>query len=406
MIQNPKISSFLEMGYFIDYPKQTINFPDKIEPLDQKGVSQTELFMTVRQKLLKAFDQGFAPGQICVVPLSGGCDSRAILGGLLQFTEASNIMTYTYGSPGSYDYEIGGQVAREIGVENIRIDLNKYRFSVNELIEVSKRMDHQTHMFFHAPLGFVEREFKEAVHWSGFLGDVIAGSHIGGELTKSLDEARERFFVKNQFLKGDDNFYLSDSRQYASECLRYASPDHGFLTFEEPLDMMNRQDKYVAPHVMLNGFEHRAPFNDPALIKFFLGLTAEQKRNQKFFYEFLMWWKPSLFDLPVKGMMGYPLGVAEWKPKMRKKWLKLRHKMGLKKDPNINYFDLSNRFIDDPELKTMVKGQLVDLQRRQILDDFSPLKIWEEHQRRVMDHTQLIQGLFSLEIHLKAGKTL
>ncbi|MFW5753170.1 MAG: asparagine synthase-related protein [Marinilabiliaceae bacterium] len=406
MALDPKIASFLDLGYFMDYKPRTIRFPENIQPVDQSDVSREELFITVRKMLLKAFDDGFSPGQVCVVPLSGGCDSRAVLGGLLQFTEASNIITYTFGNPGSYDFEIAGRVAREVGVSNVRIPLDQYQYSLEELIETSERMDSQALMFFHAPLKVIKREFPGGVHWSGFLGDVIAGSHIRKEPLSSWAQAEQYFLERNRFVKGPDEVLLEGADHYTLSHLCRPEPGQGFQTYEEPLDMLNRQNKFIAPHVMMKGFEHRAPFNDTALIEFFLGLTHEQKLNQAFFYEFLQWWKPWLFDLPVKSMMGLGLGAAPWRPTFRKKWLGLKKRLGFKNDPNVNYFDLSRRLIDDAQFKSLVWSQLSELKERHIVDELDIRNLWREHQMRRADHTNLIQGLFSLEVHLKAGKEL
>ena len=42
-----------------------------------------------------------------IVPLSGGLDSRAILGGLLDAGLKDQITTVTFGTLGTWDYDIG-----------------------------------------------------------------------------------------------------------------------------------------------------------------------------------------------------------------------------------------------------------------------------------------------------------
>jgi asparagine synthetase B (glutamine-hydrolysing) len=402
-----KILSFLDLGYFLDYPGETIRLPVKIEPVDQSGVTQEELFNTARQKWLISLEEGFSVGQTCVVPLSGGLDSRAVIAGLLQFTEASNITTYTFGIPGSFDYEIAAKVARFQGVPNIRIPLDHYEYSLEELIETSRRMDHQSLMFYHAPLRLVERDFSEGVHWSGFLGESITGDHVRGVLAKTHEEARMKFMEFNRYIKNEDAQLLKGGREYSLKHLKVPLDSQGFLTLEEGYDLLNRQNKYIAPHVMLKGFEHRAPFNNPDLMGFFLGLTEEQKRNQIFFKEFLQWWKPFVFAFPVKNNLGFPLNAAAWRPKLRKKYFALMQRMNNWKNPKLNYFDFSKELINNQNFKSLVLSQLEDVKSRRILPDvIKPGVLWKEHQNRQADHGRLIQGIASLEIHLKAGKEL
>jgi hypothetical protein len=50
----------------------------------------------MKKQIAKTFDN-----DIHILPLSGGCDSRAILGGLLENLPKSQIVTVTYGIPGT-----------------------------------------------------------------------------------------------------------------------------------------------------------------------------------------------------------------------------------------------------------------------------------------------------------------
>ncbi len=406
MIFPPKIASFLELGYFIDYHPTTVKLPQSIESLDQTGMSEEELFQHIRGQFFQAVEELFQPGRTHVVPLSGGLDSRAVLGALLEFTDASHIATYTFGLPGSFDFEIAARVAKHLGVKNVRIPLHDYLYTLEELMEASVAMDHQSFLFFHAPFHRVKNEFGTALHWSGFLGDPITGSHLRGKLAQNMEEGIENFLDFNRFLKGDDSVFLKGGRDYSKQHLVLPYPRQGFPTFEEGLDLLNRQNKYVAPHVMLKGFDHAAPFNNPALMNLFLGLTEDQKREQAVFKKFLQWWKPDLFSIPVKNNQGFPLAAAPWKPKFRKKWSSLKRRVGFKNDPNINYFDFSSRVIRSGYFRQLIWSQLKELNSRNLWSDFDVISIWKTHLNKHRDHGKLIQGLFSLEVHLKAGKKL
>jgi asparagine synthetase B (glutamine-hydrolysing) len=61
--------------------------------------------------------------------LSGGLDSRTLLGGLLKFTSADNIKTFTYGLPGTFDFEIGRDISKRFGVQNFSLNFNDVEFS-------------------------------------------------------------------------------------------------------------------------------------------------------------------------------------------------------------------------------------------------------------------------------------
>ncbi|MFW6351378.1 MAG: hypothetical protein ACOC2E_03240, partial [Bacteroidota bacterium] len=119
------------------------------------------------------------------------------------------------------------------------------------------------------------------------------------------------------------------------------------------------------------------------------------------------WWKPFVFALPVKNNLGFPLNASVWRPKLRKKYFALMQRMNNWKNPKLNYFDFSRELIHNRNFKSLVLSQLEDLKLRKILPDIiNPDLLWKEHQNRQADHSRLIQGIASLEIHLKAGKKL
>src|SRR6056297_2481821 len=60
--------------------------------------------------------------QTPVVMLTSGLDSRLILGAILESTSASNIESFTWGIPGTYDYEISKKIARKYDIKHTRID--------------------------------------------------------------------------------------------------------------------------------------------------------------------------------------------------------------------------------------------------------------------------------------------
>lgn len=63
-----------------------------------------------------------------VLPLSGGLDSRTILGGLLNNIPAEEIVTVTFGTPDTWDFEIGRRVAHEAGTQHFTVDLRPESF--------------------------------------------------------------------------------------------------------------------------------------------------------------------------------------------------------------------------------------------------------------------------------------
>ncbi len=79
-----------------------------------------------------------------IVPLSGGLDSRAILGGLLENLPKSQIITATYGIPGSWDFEIAKDIARKFGVRHEVFNLLDDKWDVDQLVAAAARLKSRT----------------------------------------------------------------------------------------------------------------------------------------------------------------------------------------------------------------------------------------------------------------------
>ena len=69
------------------------------------------------------------------VSLSGGWDSRAILGALLERTDSDQIVTVTFGVLGQLDYDLGKMVADSVGVEHHAFDLRTVDFTWDAIRE-------------------------------------------------------------------------------------------------------------------------------------------------------------------------------------------------------------------------------------------------------------------------------
>ncbi|MFW5700924.1 MAG: hypothetical protein ACOCWM_04465, partial [Cyclobacteriaceae bacterium] len=69
-----------------------------------------------------------------IVPLSGGWDSRAILGALCERINNDEIETVTFGVPGQLDYDIGLMIGKKTGVKFNSLDLRLIDFNWEAII--------------------------------------------------------------------------------------------------------------------------------------------------------------------------------------------------------------------------------------------------------------------------------
>lgn len=112
-----------------------------------------------------------------MVYLSGGLDSRAILGGLLEHLPTSRIVAATYGMPGTWDLEIARTICKKMGLRHVFFNLLDERWDLDQLADAAGRLAAPVNVYQSHVRRTITNHFgSDCVYWSGFLG-----GHIGGQ---------------------------------------------------------------------------------------------------------------------------------------------------------------------------------------------------------------------------------
>ena len=247
-----------------------------------------------------------------IVPLSGGLDSRAILAALLKKVNANEITTVTFGVPGTFDFEIGNEVAKYSGTRHEIIDLssNGWVWSVKSLKETSKNAYYPTWLFDAHINESVLRMFGEKkVVWSGYIGDVIVGSYI---FSRPYDKKKniQKFIDKNTLNNFDFNSIFIKNK-LSKILYNYKGSN---IEYSELLHYLLRSELYIKPTILNPRHEFKTPFIDKELIGFYLKLPRKYRIGQKLYKCFLMDTYPDMFSMPVKNNYTLPLKTS--KPKI------------------------------------------------------------------------------------------
>jgi len=342
-----------------------------------------------------------------VVPISGGMDSRAILGGLLAEVGAKEIGTYTYGTPGSWDFEIGNRVARFAGTRHEAFDLRQYEYTLPRLEDFACRSDASTDLFRHAPYDWIrERLDPEAVFWIGFMGDPSAGSHIPDP--QRLARFGDRYVVdKNRFARDDRlETLVKTDRPVPLESAMPTAPRTGSLTPQELWDFYNRQERLVAPVVFPHGYRYATPFLDRDWLAFSLSLPLPYRKGRHLYEKILLAAFPALFALPEKGHLGVAIDAGKTRIALARMGRKVRHVVRRRffdtPDPRmLNYIDFAGGLRNREDLRTVVRDCLDGLKARELLMNEGVEQRWEAHQAGRADHSRALTLLASLEIVLR-----
>lgn len=239
-----------------------------------------------------------------IVLLSGGLDSRAILGSLLEVVDRTNIVACTYGYPGNDELEIGTRVAKAAAVEHHRIMVAKTYWSTEELVNSARSRAFPPSFVIGARFQNyrIYKEFgTDCTFWDGILGDALTGAHL-----KNASPFTEWRSALEAFV-----------RYNRVSALKLSPPDYdplaalppnplcspGELDFDDQLDIAIRQTCYIANRIPA-GYTTVTPFSQEKFWRFWVSLPRNLRRGQMVYKQALSTAFPRLFSLPVAGGRG------------------------------------------------------------------------------------------------------
>lgn len=401
------IQFFLLLGYFPDYKEKVKIDLSHIDRNLTSGFSDEDLQKQAERLFLETIEKQFLSGKRHVIPLSGGMDSRALLSALMEFTEISNLETYTFGTPGTCDYEIGNAVAAKAQVRHTPIDLAKVVWKDDELIRIAKMNDCQTFLFHHPPLGILER-FKDATIWSGYIGDAVCGGHLRSCPSQSLIEAKKSYIQNRAEVKS-----LSLINRSSSDFVPLIGGGDlppTDLSYDEQV-LFAEVGKVTAPHVLTGDYNYITPYINTNFCNFMLSLPDEKRKNRRLFLDMCHQKFSFLFDLPSKNYYGLRRddpSLFKFLIRLRNRFWKIGRKYIRRFDwpalPMTNYFDIDLAIRNDSNFRNLMFIHLQDLKSRSCVDWIDIDTLWYSHTNRNANYGDALAILMSLEINFKAMK--
>lgn len=403
-----KLNSFLTFGFFLDY--KNTKFEIKLDGIDKKiyeNANEPELIKQGGELFDAAVSKSFNPNVNNLVPISGGLDSRAILASLLKHTSASNISTFTFGSPNSLDFEIGKLVAKKFGTKHISLPTRENSYSQEGFEKISNLNNNQTFLFHHGPVIELNDMFDGYDYWSGHLGDPVTGGHLAPK-AGNIFEAKNYFINKNIFV--DSINLMSDKDYDFHKLLNIDFIDENLLTLEEQLDYNFRQSMLIEPHILMNGFNYKVPFMEKDFMNFFHSIKNNHRVSQGLYKKMLLKTYPDAFSLPTTKAFGRPLSDSKYKILLWRSQLKARRilsrKISFIKNPQVNYTDFNNMIRTKDDFGRLILNNIMDLNARNITPWIDIESLWLKHKKHKKNHADALMVLASLELHLKNNSSL
>lgn len=403
-----RVQSFLKLGYFIDYEADLcpIDF-SRIDRAAYVGSSHAELVDIGCGKLRETFASLFDPSAEHVVPISGGLDSRLILGALLELMPAEKLHTYTFGIPGTYDYDLGCLIAKHAGTRHLALPLDGISYHKSEMLDFARRSKRQAMLFYHPPVRELTQRYGNATIWSGYVGDAVVGSHLHTPPSASLLEAK-RVHIKNRSIVRSMRLHNCAD----DDLLPFVGGgglDPEILTYDEQVLFAEAVRKFTAPLVLFDGFRYLTPLINTPWMDFSFSVPNRFREHEALMIDIARKAFPKLFALPTKNSLGLSLDAPA--PVIRtlalvNKARKLLHQFAPKRVryPHILYNDYNEAIRTSPDVRGIVLDALDGLRRRGDTPWLDIDAIIKRHMRRIKNHGDALIVLASLELVQQAGE--
>ena len=415
------IDQYLWYGYLLpEYPPSWLHDDARTPCIGTRYDSDSvnELSDKVFEKALQSSSSQ------CVVPISGGWDSRYILGHLCE--RQCNIVCMSFGAPGQLDYEIGSAIARLTNSNHVAVDLYDVEVTWSD-IEAAAYRAPWTYM----PEAFLHHKAYEiAVKgcsgggsiWSGFLGEALTGGHFDFSHQKESLSKAAIMFANSQ--RKSKSLVEGEAKDRAFTDRLCGLADQSWkVTFRSQFDILVRQASGMAPAVLGLGTEWKsgglrldesdrsvdiiAPFIDRDWVKYWLYAPERALEKQGLYIEAASSRFPDLFSRPSK----YTWGVANHQ-RMRQLLLRTQHSirnrfhrhmpwLPIRSRLTDNYIDFQWAFRKRDDYIGVMERAIDVLKQREAVPWLDLDRIWREHYRGKRDHAQALKVLLGLAVNLE-----
>lgn len=410
-----KAACFLHFGFIPKIPSDFLSeaFPynsaEDFKPSWQH--SNNELLQRSKATFESIFQNANSKPQ--VVPISGGYDSRAILAALLNHVDKENIITVTFGVPGSRDYELGAKVANHFDLQHEAINLSTINVNYEDLFIAAQKGGAWTFLIDKFYNSLIPKMFgKNATYWCGFMGGPMAGAHLKSMKNTSWEEAKSAFFTSNKFSKNMET--IQKSKIFSNFLPERAFIDKDIICFEDQLNCALRQLGYIKKVVLFDEYDYKCPFLQPEWVTFSLSLPNEIRKGNNVYHKIFSKIYPEAFALPAVQNFGGSINSRKEILKVRKLLTKIRkrtHESTLKGFwskmniyHNFNYIDFDDEFRNETSLKRCAIENLNDLHKRDIIP-FNIPSIIKTHRQKKQNFGKELMLLTALEISIKSDES-
>jgi asparagine synthetase B (glutamine-hydrolysing) len=363
---NPSLSEqalaeFLEVGYCLDNrtlfrdvalvpPASILTYRKgelRIEPYwdlafgpadDGRGMDEVVEEFAAR---LQSVVQRQAESGMCI-PISGGLDSRTLLGFVGKHCPGLKVKAVTFGAPKSHDVQFGRQIAAVYGYEHTALEVpSDYMETFGR--EGMARTE-GTWSVLNYRMSVLEAYFERegiSTMMSGYLGDALTGGHLWPEITQlpTVDESFNWIYnhLYGVLFRGESlqrilrpAIYqqVKDEPYRAVRRCFDARPELPLLHRCDYVDLIQRQRRHISAQIdlMRPAVKVLTPFTDPELLDFLLAIPLRLRSNQAAYQEMIRRHLPEVARVPRTGS-ALPLKASWPQEKLIRARMRFYHKI-------------------------------------------------------------------------------
>lgn len=391
---------------------------------DQEQSSEDELEEELVRLLIQAVERNLihTSGNI-LLPLSGGLDSRALLGVCSQLNMQHKISTITYGRKESFDLEIGSALAKIAGVSHIDLLPERDNFPDNFKIEVQNVEGMIEATPFYPAFQYLKlnHDFHSVI--SGQVGGSLFDS-VSTKFSSNLKNSKDLLSKNNMCLQHHALHDLDFSRNILQSDIsdeqffkRSGIDNISNLTSDNDIKRAmkywtcSKRLFYYTPfcNCRFNHlFNYLSPFLDKDLVDFAMKLPLE-KLNQQFLYrKALLKWQPDLFNLPTSRRSGLSLSESNLQYYLRRAKIKAFDKLNTfstrlvkrnisscKTDKYISY---DNLLRTNSKFRNSVYELLCGVKNKNLCNASYLDNLWNQHLTGKANHYRVFSVLLTFEI--------
>ena len=348
-----------------------------------------------------------------ILPLSGGMDSRFLLGCALECLPREAITAVTFGLPASLDLRLGTALARDLRLPHRTLPAD--RRSYPELLTDGFR---PAEGIYWAVPTYPSQPLREALApgtlvLSGYLGESVSGSFdLSGPELAASDQSERRLFeiAVGMTLRAD----------FEEVVPLLTDPQWDLLGYEESLRRLagtfeERYDRWLWANYLLNcgNFElmlHRdrafylTPYVHPTFMRFCYRLPRTLRQRQQVFFTAMKRGFPDLYRFPTKRNFGFPPESPRLPVLLARAGRKLRSSLDdalwratgrfAYPHPHLNYED--PREISLPEHRAAVLGSLEELDSLSVFNTRGLSRLRDRYRGRGNVNPHLLWGLLTV----------